>query len=90
MPAVISTDSGISLLELHISAESQEQALIKLEGKYSEFKFYLICHLNCMSLSFLFFFKDFIYLFMRDTEREAETQAEGEAGFLQGAGLSGP
>ena len=25
-----------------------------------------------------FFFKDFIYLFMRDTEREAETQAEGE------------
>ena len=34
----------------------------------------------------LFFpFKDFIYLFMRDTEREAETQAEGEAGSLQGA-----
>ena len=30
----------------------------------------------------LFFFKDFIDLFMRDTERErqAETQAEGEAG----------
>ena len=26
-----------------------------------------------------------IYLFMRDTEREAETQAEGEAGSLQGA-----
>ena len=35
-------------------------------------------------LSF-FFFKDFIYLFMRDTEREAETQAEGEAGSMQGA-----
>ena len=34
--------------------------------------------------SFLFF-KDFIYVFMRDTEREAETQAEGEAGSLQGA-----
>ena len=32
-----------------------------------------------------FFFKDFIYLFMRDTEREAETQAEAEAGSLQGA-----
>ena len=32
------------------------------------------------------FFKDFIYLFMRDTEREAETQAEGEAGSLWGAG----
>ena len=29
-------------------------------------------------------FKDFIYLFMRDTEREAETQAEGEAGSMQG------
>ena len=28
-------------------------------------------------------FKDFIYLFMR--EREAETQAEGEAGSMQGA-----
>ena len=24
------------------------------------------------------FFKDFIYLFIRDTQREAETQAEGE------------
>ena len=31
------------------------------------------------------YFKDFIYLFMRDTEREAETQAEGEAGSMQGA-----
>ena len=30
-------------------------------------------------------FKDFIYLFMRDTQREAETQAEGEAGSLQGS-----
>ena len=35
---------------------------------------------------FLTFKKDFIYLFMRDTERQAETQAEGKAGFLQGAG----
>ena len=31
------------------------------------------------------FFKHFIYLFMRDTEREAETQAEGEAGSMRGA-----
>ena len=31
--------------------------------------------------------KDFIYLLMRDTEREAETQAEGEAGSMQGARL---
>ena len=31
-----------------------------------------------------YFFKDFIYLFMRDTQRESETQAEGEVGSLQG------
>ena len=31
------------------------------------------------------FFKDLIYLFMRDREREAETQAEEEAGSMQGA-----
>ena len=32
-----------------------------------------------------FFKKYFIYLFMRNTERGAETQAEGEAGTLQRA-----
>ena len=31
----------------------------------------------------MYFFKDFIYLFMRDTERKAKTQAEGEAGFCR-------
>ena len=31
------------------------------------------------------FFKIFIYLFMRDTEGEAETKAEGEADSMQGA-----
>ena len=33
----------------------------------------------------MLFFKDFIYLFMRDTqkEREAETQAEREAGSMR-------
>ena len=30
-----------------------------------------------------FFPLRFIYLFMRDTERETEAQAEGEAGFSQ-------
>ena len=30
------------------------------------------------------FLKDFIYLFMKDTQKEAETQAEGEAGSLWG------
>ena len=34
---------------------------------------------------YLVFFKDFIYLFMRDREREAEKQAEGEVGSIQGA-----
>ena len=42
--------------------------------------------LDVCNITFLFFFfKDFIYLFMRDTEREAETQAEGEADSMQGA-----
>ena len=34
-------------------------------------------------INIIYFFKDFIYLFMRDTEREAEAQAEGEAGSTQ-------
>ena len=33
----------------------------------------------------LLFFTDFTYLLMRDTEREAETQAEGKAGSPRGA-----
>ena len=32
-----------------------------------------------------FILKDFIYLFMRNREREVGTQAEGEAGSMQGA-----
>ena len=45
----------------------------------------LLCsvHILYFLIDFLFF-KDFIYLFI-DTEREAETQAEGEAGSMQGA-----
>ena len=38
-----------------------------------------------MLATLYFFKKDFTYLFMRDTHREAETQAEGEAGSVQGA-----
>ena len=34
---------------------------------------------------YFYFFKEFTYLFMRDTEREAEIQAEGEAGSMQAA-----
>ena len=40
--------------------------------------------INTTSINKLFK-KYFIYLFMRDPEREAETQAEGEAGSMQGA-----
>ena len=36
------------------------------------------------STIYLFIFKGFIYLFMRDTEEEAEIYAEGEAGSLRG------
>ena len=38
-----------------------------------------------VNLPYILFFKDFIYLFMRGTEIEVETQAEGEAGSMQGA-----
>ena len=34
---------------------------------------------------YYYFCKNRIYFFMRDTQREAETQAEGEAGSMQGA-----
>ena len=43
--------------------------------------------LNVQAESFMqiIFLKDFIYLFMTNIEREAETQAEGEAGPKQEA-----
>ena len=37
------------------------------------------------SLLLFVFLKKRFYLFMRDTEREAETQAEGEVGSMLGA-----
>ena len=43
------------------------------------------CSRNVYFFIILLFFKDFIYLFMRDTERESETQTEGETGSMQGA-----
>ena len=42
------------------------------------------CH-GTIQLPVLFLKKDFIYLFMRDTQREAETQAERETGSMQEA-----
>ena len=44
------------------------------------FSFFLALLASFLFL-FIYFFKDFIYLFMRDTQREAETQA----GSMQGA-----
>ena len=37
-----------------------------------------------IALLLIYFFKIFIYLFMRHTEREAEKQMEGEASSMQG------
>ena len=55
------------------------------------FDLYSICAFDNRILILLFcFFKDFIYLFMRDTHREAKTQAEGEAGSLQGTQSQDP
>ena len=42
-------------------------------------------HVWKLNTVFFFFFKVFIYLFLRDTQKEAETQAEGEAGSTWGA-----
>ena len=39
---------------------------------------------DTLFLPFYLFLKDFIYPFMRDTEEEAETQAEREAASMQG------
>ena len=48
------------------------------------------CYIICWQIEFINFLKDFIYVFMKDTEREAETQAEGDAGCLWGARCGAP
>ena len=53
------------------------KCLVPLFRSLMDFKLYPVVH--------LFQLKIFIYLFMRDTHREAETQAEGAAGSMQGA-----
>ena len=61
--------------------------LICISLMMSYFEHHFICFWPfVVFLLFISFFKDFIYLLMRDTEteREAETQAEREAGFMQG------
>ena len=62
-----------------------ESFLPYLAGRLKIFKCLLVglwfeIQLRYCFLKFLRF-----YLFMRDTQREVETQAEGEAGSLQGA-----
>ena len=49
------------------------------------FKIHLFKKNNKIHLFFFFYLRLFICLFMRDTQKEAETQAEGETGSLQGA-----
>ena len=46
-----------------------------------------VCDILPIGCAPLFILKDFIYLFMRDTQRDThrETRAEGEAGSMQGA-----
>ena len=45
----------------------------------------MLITLLCISFILFYFLKRFIYLFMIDIEREAETQEEGEAGSMPGA-----
>ena len=53
---------------------------------YKKLHFYFIYFIILFYfILFYFIFKDFIYLFTKDRETEAETQAEGEAGSVQGA-----
>ena len=66
-----------SCKKLDISFQSLEIMRAREKRVYIISKHIVIC--------FCLFFKDFIYSFMRDTEKEAETQAEGEAGSMQGA-----
>ena len=49
------------------------------------FEYCLVFQNQVNQISLKIFFKDFIYLFMRDTQREARTQTEGEAGSLREA-----
>ena len=63
--------------------------LIKVEAHTTCLSVSGLCHLaRCPqdpSILSHFVLKGFIYLFVRDTETEAETKAEGEAGSMQGA-----
>ena len=55
---------------------------IKLRKIESEVWYYIEFTLSTFVF---FFFKDFIYLSMRDREREGEREAEREVGSMQGA-----
>ena len=53
--------------------------------KYPFFPTNDVLYTHVLLLKNAFLKKYFIYLFLRDTERETETQAEGEVGSLRGA-----
>ena len=65
------------------------ELLVQITSSQHGIREYQQCSINQMyHFITTFFFKDFIYLFMRDTQRElerAETEEEGEAGSMQGA-----
>ena len=75
-------------LSLRFSFEKQNFHLFLHYIFYFILKSRILLFIKFEGILFLFFlFKYFIYLFMRDThtQREGETQAEGEAGSMQGA-----
>ena len=56
--------------------------LLENMGSHLTFSFFFLYISSLDFYLFLYiFFKDFIYLFMRDHQRKAETQPEGEAGW---------
>ena len=59
--------------ECHSENGENKTNIIKLQGSH------------VIKILTFILLKDFIYLFIRDTEREKETYSEGEAGSLQGA-----
>ena len=80
---------NIPQLDIYVSQLIGHMATLKKKLPYFLFFQLLPYYLQNVSLFLMIliiFKKDFIYLFMRDTQREAETRAEGEAGSMQGTG----
>ena len=71
---------------LYTDSKSWQVGFMKGRG-WRELQAYviLVCGNPQVICGKIIFCKDFIYSFMRDTQREAETQAEGETGSTEGA-----